>query len=62
MTFSVSNSEKLNLLGRDYFVVYIDLDGVKSINDNKGHASGGQPLVLVTELSTDKRGKTTTAF
>jgi len=42
MTFSVSNSEKINLLGEVYLVVYIDVDGAKSINDNKGYASGDQ--------------------
>ncbi|WP_341217981.1 diguanylate cyclase [Neptunomonas phycophila] len=43
-------SEKLNLLGKDYLVVYIDLDGIKSINDNMGHASGDQLLKEVSLL------------
>ena len=42
--------EKLNSIGHYYLIGFIDCDGMKSINDQLGHASGDKLLINVTEL------------
>jgi len=50
--FSLANheTETAKRFKRDLFVIFIDVDGLKKINDNFGHAAGDQLLQSVAEI------------
>ncbi|SHI03764.1 diguanylate cyclase domain-containing protein [Clostridium grantii] len=49
--------EQFNKENRIFSLVFVDLDDLKTINDNKGHDAGDKYIISFTEMVTDFLGK-----